>query len=172
MLETHPFGCFVPPGAVYLILGSFTGKYAGREQAEYDWFYGSRRNHFWSILETVYGRQLRNKKGKQELFSKLKIAITDIILKCERKASNNLDMNLTNIVYNTGAIAKILKKNKIRKIYFSSRFVENKFKQHFKELIQMYPRIELVTLPSPSPRYASMSKGEKIKRYKELLPGL
>jgi len=35
-----------------------------------------------------------------------------------------------------------------------------------------YQNIELITLPSPSPRYASMSKQEKVARYTELLPKL
>jgi hypothetical protein len=32
------------------------------------------------------------------------------------------------------------------------------------------PSVKFITLPSPSPRYAAMSKEEKIKKYKEVLP--
>ena len=158
MVEIHPFGSFVPKNARYLILGSFTGKQS------YDWFYGTKRNQFWRIMEGVYGLKLDNKKAKQDLFTKLGIAITDIIYQCERRKGTNLDANLINIVYNTKAIEEILEKNKIDKIYFSSRFVETKFRKLFKT------KVELITLPSPSPRYARMGFGEKIKRYRELLP--
>ena len=169
MIETHPFGSFVPPKAKYLILGSFTGKIG---DSSYDWFYGSKRNQFWPILEIVYKTELKIKKDKQALFKKLRMAIADIIYQCERKKGSNLDINLTNIVYNLKAIEKILKSNRIERIYFSSRFVENRFKQAFKKLIQEYPGVQLFTLPSPSPRYAVLSLKEKIKKYNKLLPQL
>lgn len=174
MIETHPFGNFVPQNAHYLILGSFTGRQAVEEnkKIQYDWFYGTKRNQFWPIFEVVYGIKLQNKAEKQELFARLGIAITDIILQCERKVNNNLDMNLTNIVYNTKAITAIFQKNKIKTVFFSSRFVEHLFKKQFKEIIKLYPEINMITLPSPSPRYARMSKAEKILKYKELLPKL
>jgi len=163
MLETHPFDSFVPLNTKFLLLGSFTGKPA----PGYDWFYTSKRNQFWPILESVYGLKLATKKSKQQLFSKLKIAISDIIYQCERTKGTNSDNNLVNIVYNIPAIEKILKQNKIEKIFFSSRYVENKFKKLFKSV-----KIELVTLPSPSPRHAAMTKAEKIKKYKNVLPKL
>lgn len=168
MIEIHPFGSFVPKNARYLILGSFPG----RRVNGYDWFYGNQRNQFWPILEAVYGIGLRDKAEKQKLFTRLGIAITDIILKCERKANNNLDTNLAKIVYNTKAITAIFKENKTRKIFFTSRFVEHLFKKQFKNLIKLYPEVKLITLPSPSPRYAAMSRSEKIARYKDLLPVL
>lgn len=169
MIETHPFDSFVPPNTKYLLLGSFTGRI---NDDSYDWFYGTKRNQFWPILREVYGVKLDTKTEKQDLFKRLEMAITDIILFCERKASSNLDMNLTNIVYNTKAIEEILKKCRIKRIFFSSRFVETRFKRIFNKLIQAFPAIELITLPSPSPRYAAMSKDEKIKKYKQLLPKL
>lgn len=168
MLETHPFGSFVPKNAKYLILGSFTGKNVGDNN--YDWFYGTKRNQFWPIIETVYKRALRDRKDKEKLFSKLGLAIADIIYQCERKTGSNLDTNLVNIVYNTAAVEKILKQNNIRTIYFSSRFVETKFRKKLKYLIEQYPEIELVTLPSPSPRFAKLNLEEKVKIYHRLLP--
>lgn len=162
--EIHPFGDFVPPGSKYLLLGSFPARENG------GWFYGSKRNQFWQILEYVYGVELKTKLEKQKLFSELGIAVTDIIYKCERKKGSSLDLNLSNIVYNVGGIEKILKKHKIRKIFFTSRFVEKKFRAHFKEIVEKFGDIELVSLPSPSPRYATVTKQEKIKRYKETLP--
>ena len=167
MLETHPFAAFCPPSAKYLMLGSFT---AVKKDEAYDWYYCSKRNQFWPMIEEVYDVKLPSGKSKQELFAKFSIAITDIIYQCERKHGNSLDANLINFVYNTKAIEKILKENPIEKILFSSRFVEKEFKRKFKELIMKYSQIELVTLPSPSPRYAAMSRKEKVRRYKEIFP--
>ncbi len=176
MIETHAFGNFVPLNPKYLILGSFTGRQAVKgikaTDVSYDWFYGTKRNQFWSILEEVYGIELRNKIRKQELLTKLGVAMADIIYQCERKEGNNLDTNLTNIVFNKEAITEILDSNQIDKIYFTSRFVENRFRKVFKDIINRHPAIYLITLPSPSPRYAKMGKEQKIKIYKELLPEL
>ena len=112
MIETHPFGNFVPQKVSYLILGSFTGRQAVKGEAAfedgYDWFYGTRRNQFWPILEAVYKLELKDKQSRQALLARLGMAMADIILQCERKAGNNLDANLANIVYNTAAVGEIL----------------------------------------------------------------
>ncbi len=171
MIETHPFGTFVPPKAKYLLLGSFVAKNQA-EDPNYNWYYGTKRNQFWPIIEQVYDIKLPDKKAKQLLFTNLHMAIGDILLQCERKKGNSLDANLTNCVYNINQISDVLKHNKIEKIFFTSRFVENGFKKHFQVLVEEHPNIELITLPSPSPRYAAMRFNDKVARYKELLPGL
>ena len=157
----------MPPITNYFFLGSFTGKV---EDASYDWFYSNKRNQFWPIMEIVYGIDLGTKVKKQNLFTELRMAIADIIISCERKANSNLDMNLTNMVFNTEAINNVFQRNKIKSVYFSSRFAEKLFRKVFGEIMNRYPKIDFITLPSPSPRYASMSKQEKIAQYMKLLP--
>ena len=166
MLEKHPFGVFVPPNTKYLLLGSFVSK----PTHKYEWFYANGRNQFWPILEEVYKVPLKIKKDQQDLFTKLKMAIADIILECERVNNSNLDINLKCLVFNTKVILDILAKNKITKIFFTSRFVEKLFHKEFKDAISQYPDIKLITLPSPSPRYAQMTKAQKISKYKKLMP--
>lgn len=165
MLETHPFGDFVPPKVRFLMIGSFVTKPSN----PYEWFYANGRNQFWPIMGEVYGESFTTKEKQQRLFEELQMALTDIIYSCERKKNSNLDINLTNITFNTEGITKIVRGNKIEKIFFTSRHVENLYRRHFKKLIEVYPNIELLTLPSPSPRY-TMKKEEKIKNYKLLLP--
>lgn len=168
MIETHPFPPFVPKGARYLILGSFPGKPSDGN----DWYYGAKRNQFWPILREIYVLKLLSRREKQNLFARLKIGVTDIIYRCERKRGSNLDNNLVNIVYNQKAIEKILSKNGIQKIFFTSRFVEKGYKKFFKSLIERYPKVEMIALPSPSPRYAKMSLKKKAASYGRLLPKL
>lgn len=163
---THPFLYFCPPGAKYLLLGSF----CARPQAGYDWFYGTKVNQFWPIIESVYNIKLENKETKQRLFTKLGIAISDVILECDRNAPNNSDTSLVNPVFNTKVISNILERNKISKIYFSSKFAADLFKKNFKELMNKYSLLEFTVLPSPSPRNARLSKPEKIMIYRRLLP--
>lgn len=166
MIEVHPFGDFIPKKSKYLLLGSFTTK----SKDDYVWFYANGRNYFWPIMEEVFGLELKTKQAQQKLFEDLNMALSDIIYSCERQNNSNLDNNLTNIVYNIDGVNNIIRNNDIDKVLFSSRFVENKFKKLFKDLIKDYPNIELIYLPSPSPRYAAMSLQEKIDTYKKLLP--
>jgi len=166
MIETHPFGNFVPKNTKYLMLGSFVTKPSN----PYEWFYANGRNQFWPIMEKVYSLRFDTKAKQQKLFIQLEMALADIILSCERRKNSNLDTNLFNIIYNTKAINAIINKNSIKKLFFTSRYVENLFRKHFKATIEKYPKMELITLPSPSPRYALITKEEKIKRFKNLLP--
>lgn len=168
MIEIHPFGNFVPEKIKYLMLGSFVTKPSN----SYEWFYANGRNQFWPIMQEVYGVELKTKKQQQALFVQLEMALADIIFSCERKNNSNLDVNLFNIVYNTEAIREIISKNKIEKIFFTSRHVENLFNKLFKDISGIDSEIELVCLPSPSPRYASMHKLAKVDKYKKLLPRL
>lgn len=78
MHEIHPFPDFVPPGIRYLILGSFIAK-DGLTNPKYDWYYSNGRNQFWKIIEQVYDVALPDKASKQELFTRLKIGIADLI---------------------------------------------------------------------------------------------
>jgi len=169
MLVTNPFAVFSPKRARFMILGSFAAK-DGKSGMEYDWYYSNGRNQFWPILEKVYGEKLRDKKSQQDLFRRLSMAVADIIYRCERKGNSSLDVNLANCVYNIKPIRQVLLKHPIEKIFFTSRFVEKEYKRHLRELVEEFPAIELITLPSPSPRYAAMRKEEKIKIYTQLLP--
>jgi G:T/U-mismatch repair DNA glycosylase len=89
---------------------------------------------------------------------------------CRRKGGTNSDANLEVIQYNLEAITGILDNYPIESIFFTSRFVEKRFKQVFKDIIQRHPHFERITLPSPSRRYARMTWEDKVSRYKELLP--
>lgn len=166
MLEAHPFEAFYPRNCEYLLLGTFVGKI----DKNYEWFYMSRRNQFWEIMGKVYGIDLKTKEKKQELLSNLKMAITDVIGVCERRENNNADTNLTRIKFNKKVINKIIRDNKLKIIYFSSQMARKLFEKEFKEIIKNYPKIKLVTLPSPSPRCARISQAEKVEIYKKLLP--
>ncbi|MDE1192272.1 MAG: uracil-DNA glycosylase family protein [Arachidicoccus sp.] len=163
--EHHPFEPFVPADMEFLIVGSFPGKEQTQSEMLLEqWFYGAPRNLFWRIMEGVYDLELRSQRAKRSLLSSLKIGLTDIILKAERKLDSNLDGNLHVVEWNDKAIAKILHRYPDVKILCTSKFVE----KHVKRRFPLHANIW--TLPSPSPRYARMSVAEKIEVYKNILP--
>src|SRR5260221_6026533 len=142
MIEVHPFGSFVPKNSKYLLLGSFTTKEAFDEKKKeaYKWFYSNGgRNQFWPILSVVYKTNLQTRYEMQELLIALRMAMADIIYSCERRKNSNLDVNLINLVYAIDDITEILDKNPITKIFFTSRFVETKFRRLFKDVINRRP---------------------------------
>jgi hypoxanthine-DNA glycosylase len=164
-IETHPFKAFIPANVVAIIVGSFPGKEVTHKVISDDeWFYGSKRNQLWKILSGVDDTELPARKEKQNLFKKHGIGMVDIFLKIKRKNENNMDSNLEVIEYNDKAIKSILKNHSIKKIFFTSKFVEKSF-------MKLFPEIKTgECLPSPSPRYARMSLAEKINYYKTKLP--
>ena len=164
-IETHPFKAYVPENATVIIVGSFPGReITHKELSENEWFYGSKRNQFWKIISGVYEADIPSKKEKQALFKEHGIGIVDIFLKIKRTQNNNMDSSLEVIEFNDKEIAAILKNPGIKKVFFTSRFVENVFKKLFPEIIIGK------CLPSPSPRFARMSVQEKIDYYKLQLP--
>ena len=164
-IEIHPHKPFIPSNAKALILGSFPGKDHATSQSVNEWFYASRRNQFWNIMRGVYNEELVSTEDKKGLFAKHGIAIADVFLKIRRKENNNQDSNLEIVAYNDKALHKILKENKFDSIFFTSKLVE----KHF---LKLFPSIKNgECLPSPSPRYAKMSLGEKIDVYRKKLPG-
>ena len=160
-IETHPFKAFIPENVTVIIVGSFPGKEVTHKiLSEEEWFYGSKRNQLWKIISGVYLTDLQTSTEKQNLFKKHGIGMVDIFLKVKRKEDNNMDSNLEVIEYNDKAIKSILKNQSIKKIFFTSKFVE-------KEFMKLFPEIKIgECLPSPSPRYARMSMAEKIIYYK------
>lgn len=171
MHEIHPFEIFVPPNIKHLILGSFTAK-DSKKDVVYDWYYSNGRNQFWNIIENVYEVNLPNKDSRQKLFTSLSIGIADIIYECDRVKFNSLDTSLKNITFNIHAIQRVLEENEIQSILFTSRYVESQYKRNFKSQIADFPKVELITLPSPSPRYAKLTKVQKVEIYRKLLPSI
>lgn len=164
-IEVHPFKAFVPRNATVLIVGTFPGKDITHKLLnENDWFYGTKRNQFWKIIAGVYKVEVTTKKQKQTLLEERGIAIADLFLKVKRTAGNNTDGNLQVIQFNDEDLKKIIKYPTLQHIFFTSQFVE-------KEFLKVFPSVSIgESLPSPSPRFATMSLATKIEIYKSKLP--
>jgi G:T/U-mismatch repair DNA glycosylase len=166
LTERHPFDCFVPENARYLLLGSFPcnrNLRLSEAQPEYgEWFYcGSGKSAFWTIIERVYNRKLPpgDRESKAKLFAELRMAITDVALEIERKKPDCLDNSLAIRQHNTEAIENIFSTHKIEKVYFTSRFVENQFNRYIKKHLNTNDfESEYLISPSPAANPSIMSR--------------
>lgn len=143
MTETHPFPFFIPSRPRLLIIGSFP---CLKHNSYGDWFYsGSGKNYFWPLLSEVFGLPAGTQKEKQALCEAHGIALTDICYKIQRLQHNCSDSGLRIVEFNKEAIDKCLSSG-IKRIFFTSRFVEREFLKHYPD-----NRLPVFTLISPSP---------------------
>lgn len=144
-IEIHPFDSFIPDNAKTLIIGSFPGMEQVVNKSNIDeWFYTAQNNLFWSILSSVYDKDLKTTETKKELLRKEGIAIADIFIQVRRKEKSNLDKHLYDQVYNDQKIKSIIGNSKIKLILFTSKYVEKHFQKKFPNLQNTF------CLPSPS----------------------
>ena len=169
-VEIHPFGAFLPKNMRYLLVGTFPGKqYSQLSQEEVwadllAWSYAG-KNQFWRIMEKIYNISLPDRRAKQLLFSELEIGLTDLIVSCSRKDNTNLDSNLTNITWNKAAFETFFQEKNNLTVFCTGKGVADILKKWFPE-----HHDKIVSLPSPSPIYASMKLEEKISFYKNVFP--
>ena len=169
-VEVHPFGAFLPKNLNYLLVGTFPGKqYSQMSQAEVladplAWSYAG-KNQFWRIMENIYDVSLPDREAKQLLFNELGIGLIDLIYSCSRKNNTNLDNNLVNITWNKAAFEHLLIEKKDLIFFCTGKGVADILKKWLPEHGD-----NIVSLPSPSPIYASMKLEEKIAFYKNVFP--
>src|SRR5882762_4800908 len=114
MVETHPFGNFVPPNAQCLVLGSFP---THNKNWRFNSFYPGRANFFWRMLSEIYHHKFNHTSGDEAgkerlaLCAEKGIAISDTIYRAQRKiATSSKDSDLE--VIEKMDILKILRQHK------------------------------------------------------------
>lgn len=151
MIERHPYGHFIPKKPKAMIIGSFPiGKFSNPHRRgeikphEIDFFFGGEKNLLWKLLGECYGVSLIKKEDVVSLLEQEGLAVGDMITSCRRVEGKASDSDLYDITWNHGLLA-VIKKNKIQKIYFTSRQVQKWFHK-------LFPEAELneVLLISPS----------------------
>jgi hypoxanthine-DNA glycosylase len=152
----HPFSPFVRSDSVFLILGSFPSL----SSIKNGFYYGHKQNQFWKLLSSVFFvEEPLTINQKKEFLIFYKIALWDIIKSCKRDTS--LDASLKDIEVND--LEFFLKKYpNIKKIFFTSRFVESIFKKNFSFL-----SCKTCYLPSPSPVHRKISFEQKVTIWRQ-----
>lgn len=161
--------CFPPAStadAEILILGSMPGTVS----LEHNQYYAHPRNLFWHIMSIFFG--IDPEASYEQRIKNLnthKIALWDVIGRCEREGS--LDANINTRSEEVNDIVGFLAVHKnITKICFNgqkafSSFRKNVLKSH-QYIAEEY---ELIILPSTSPANASIPREVKIAQWKKAL---
>lgn len=144
-IEYHPFKPFIPNYATILIIGSFPGmEQIANKNSLNEWFYSAVDNLFWATISEAFEIELKTITQRKEYFTNRGIAITDIFTEVRRKQRSNRDVFLTDVKYNK-VIKSIIEEFVIKKIFFTSKFVEKHFLKEFLKITFG------ISLPSPSP---------------------
>lgn len=156
MIERHPYGLFLPKKPKSIIIGSFPiGKFSNPKrhheikEHEMDFFFGGEKNLLWKLLGHCCGVELKTKQDVIKLLEQKGIAVGDVIVSCRRKEGRASDSDLYDIKWNKDLI-DVIKKNKIKRLYFTSMQVH----KWFKRLFEIPQDIEVIQLISPSAQSA------------------
>lgn len=196
MKSTHPFEPYIPADSEKLIIGTIPPPRFCKEpyqlyENDVNFYYGSRDNYFWGILEEVFERKLEYSNTEQavqqrkDLLKKLKIGITDIVDSCIHSGDSAADSDLKDIEQKD--IKSLLQKYPvIDSLIYTSEFVKKLVNEHFKTYHSIDPinrkkqsvkidgklyQVKILYSPSPS-ALRNLGKGGAEKRkeqYREFL---
>lgn len=161
--------CFPPsakPDAEILILGSMPS----RVSLEENQYYAHPRNLFWHIMHLVFGIDPEEKyEHRLKSLNEHKIALWDVIGRCEREGS--LDVNINKKTEEANDIAGFLSlHSSITRICFNGQKSFSSFNKHIlKAHKAIADEYELIVLPSTSPANASIPKDVKITQWKNAI---
>lgn len=152
MREIHPYGGFIPKNATAMMIGSFPiGKFTDPKRRieikphEFDFYFGGDKNLLWKLLGQVFDLPVATRDKIRRLVVKNKLAVGDLIISCCRKNGGASDVDLYDIHWNA-ELLKVIRKNKIKKVYFTSK----KLKKWFTKLFPESEGMTKITLISPS----------------------
>ncbi len=176
-VEEHPFESYVPDNAKFLIIGTFP---TNKINFRFDFFYSSKDNSFWNILEKIFNQKFQHNSGdkaveERKVFLKsMGIGISDMHEKCYRKNGYSTDESLFPIILkdifaildNYPSIKRIVLTSRtevfgalgLLKTYFLQKGLklEDPYKRKDKVLegsfIYNKRKIEILVPYSPSPR--------------------
>lgn len=151
-VEHHPFGEFIPRDAQGMIIGSFPiGKFTDPARSheikshEFKFFFGGEKNLLWKLISHARKWDIHETKDIVEMLEDLKLGVGDVIVSCRRKNGGASDSDLYEIQFNH-ELLKVIRKHKIKILYFTSKKVESWFNQLFPETTDL----EKILLISPS----------------------
>jgi hypoxanthine-DNA glycosylase len=162
MTEVSGFPPVAGDNAIVLVLGSMPGVRSLEEQQ----YYAQPRNAFWTIMDGLFqaGVNLPYQK-RLDVLRASGIALWDVLQSCERPGSLDSSINESTAMPND-FVSFFEKHDRIRQIFFNgqtaSRIYLGKVQPN---LDSRFASIPCVVLPSTSPAHASMTIGEKARKW-------
>lgn len=145
------FAPFYNENSLILILGSFPSV----KSREVSFYYGNKQNRFWKMLSDFFGMPISSVEEKKKLLNKNKIALWDIVTKCEIVGS--MDSAIKN--YSVADVPSLLAAaSNIKKILINGQTAYKIFTKNFSELSDL-----AVCLPSTSPANTRFDKSAWLK---------
>jgi G:T/U-mismatch repair DNA glycosylase len=158
MIEHHPYGEFTPKGATGMIIGSFPiAKFSDPRRRheikphEFEFFFGGEKNLLWKLLAGCFGVKIKTRADIVKMLTEHKLGIGDVIKSCRRHDGKSSDSDLYDICWNQDLIT-VIRKNKIRKLYFTSRQVEKWFNRLFPGTENEFEHVLLISPSAQSAR--------------------
>ena len=162
MAECISFEYYAASDSRILILGSMPGKVSLKQQE----YYAHPQNSFWFIMGELFsaGRNL----SYSERLKKLRdygVGLWDVAGQCNREGS--LDSNIIHDSVISNDFEKLFKTcSNIKHVFFNGAKAEELYKKRvLKSLSEELGYLQYQRLPSTSPAYAAMSKGNKLKEW-------
>jgi hypoxanthine-DNA glycosylase len=151
--------------ATLLILGSMPGGASLAAQQ----YYAHPRNAFWPVIEAVWDIPAAlDYKTRVRAVREARIAIWDVLARCERASSLDADIERGSIVVND--FAQFFRRHpRIAVIAFNGSTAQMLYRRHaLPTLPEQVQRIPAVRMPSTSPAHAALSLQRKVQRWREL----
>ena len=145
-----------------LILGSMPGKESLRQKQ----YYAYPKNAFWEIMGRLFGagRDLPYRQRLRQLAA-AKVALWDVAGECVRPGSLDSDIEHRSVVPND--FQTLFKRcPHIRAVFFNGKKSAELFQKLVRPNLKGSDRLAFFVLPSTSPAMASLSLGEKTRRWK------
>lgn len=154
--QIHEFEPVYNERSEILILGTFPSV-KSREQG---FFYGHPQNRFWKVIAGLTDSSVPNSvEEKKRLLLKNKIAVWDVIAKCDITGSS--DSSIKNVI--PADIAGIIQGSRIKRIYANGNMAKKLYDKYILPTLHM----EIIGLPSTSPANAAYSLEKLIQIWRE-----
>ena len=160
MARSEGFPPIARPDATLLVLGSLPGARSIEEQQ----YYAHPQNAFWKIMREVFAID-GDYEARCRMLMQNRIALWDVLQSSVRPGSMDADIKLDSARANDFA-AFFRSHSGIRQVCFNGRKAEQMFTKFVSDVPQ---GVQLVSLPSTSPAYASLPFSAKLELWRTAL---
>ncbi|MFT5571354.1 MAG: TDG/mug DNA glycosylase family protein [Cryomorphaceae bacterium] len=148
-----------------IILGSMPSEISLREQQ----YYANPQNAFWWLMSELYGFSIDQQYQQRcKAFVQNSVAVWDVLADCQRLGS--LDSSIVRSSERSNDFSAFLNAYpSIRLLAFNGGAAKAIFMRHCAEVFTQNPEINWQQLPSSSPAHASITRAQKLQRWRECL---